>query len=563
MLRTFDQHRKRRLQSLSGGWKFAVDRNNVGVKEGWQSSMPCGETVMVPSVWNTQPGLLEYEGVAWYQRDFYTDGGCLRFVFGGVMTDARVYLDGKEIGSHYGGFCQFEIIVRDVAEGAHRLTVRVDNSFDEKSIPQAAVDWYHYGGITRGVYVEMLRGVSVLSARLEYRLSEDLKTAFARVALEVYNADNSDLVDDVTVSVAGAEFKLKAELKSKESKELFTKEQKITNFELWSAENANLYSMEISTSTDDLIDRVGFRRVEVKGGKVLLNNKPIVFKGVNRHEEHPDFGFAFPEALMKRDIELALDMGCNAIRGAHYPNHPAFLDLLDEMGVYFWSEIPIWGGGFSAEALNDPAVLSRGEEMHLEMLKHYYNHPSIIFWGMHNEILTDSEAGIAMSKSYYELLCDKGGNRIVTYASNRGLRDICYEYCDVISINQYTGWYEGDKNAWGDFIGRLHEYVDGIGYDDKPIIISEFGAAAVYGHRTFETFRWSEDYQAELISSVLRLLLNDDKIAGAFIWQLFDIRTSTEAGISRARGYNNKGLLNEYRNPKQAYFEVKKIFAEK
>ena len=228
--------------------------------------------------------------------------------------------------------------------------------------------------------------------------------------------------------------------------------------------------------------------------------------------------------------------------------------------MLFWSEIPIWGGGFSESALKDPVVISRGADMHREMVKHYYNHPSIIIWGMHNEILTETEAGYNMSREYYTLLKEIGGNRIVTYATNKALSDISYKFCDVVSINQYNGWYGEDIESWANFVDGVHNRLHSLGFSDKPIIMSEFGGAAVYGHRNFETFKWSEEYQSRLLSHCLKLFLSDEKIAGTYIWQMCDTRTSEEAGITRARGYNNKGILNEYRNPKASYFAVREIY---
>ena len=560
MLRLFDEHIKRPTRSLDGAWKFKVDKENIGVSESWFLGLKEAETVTVPSVWNEKTGLLEYEGACWYEKRFYTEGGTLRFLFGGVMTDAAVWLDGEKIGSHYGGFCAFDIIKQEVSEGFHTLSLRVDNSFDEKSIPQKVVDWYHCGGITRSVTVERLSGISILSNRLEYTLSEDLKSAVARFAIEVFNADKAEKTDTVFASVAGHTESVKVTLKSGESKEIFTNSFEITDFELWSPKLPRLYDIEIKSSADDLYDRCGFRKVEVKDCGIFLNGEKIRLLGVNRHEDYPGFGFAFPKSLMQRDIDISLDMGCNTLRGSHYPNDPYFVDMLDEEGILFWSEIPIWGGGFSESALADADVIRRGEEMHREMVKRYYNHPSIIIWGMHNEILTETKAGYEMSRLYYSLLKEIGGNRIVTYATNKALTDISYEFCDVVSINQYNGWYGEDIESWGKFVENVHQRLDSLGFSDKPIIMSEFGGAAVYGHRNFETFKWSEEYQARLLSHCLNLFLSDEKIAGTYIWQMCDTRTSPDAGLTRARGYNNKGVLNEYRCPKASYFTVKDIY---
>ena len=263
---------------------------------------------------------------------------------------------------------------------------------------------------------------------------------------------------------------------------------------------------------------------------------------------------------MRRDIDIIADMGANTVRGSHYPNHPVFVDMLDERGIMFWSEIPVWGGGFSEECLADPTVLARGEAMHAEMVKYYYNHPSIVIWGMHNEIKSDTEAGKEMSRRYYSLLKSTGGNRLVTFATNHALTDISLEYCDLISINQYNGWYQGPMETWSDFLDKFRARRDALGLSHKPVIMSEFGAASVWGHHSFDDVRWSEEYHARLIRHCLELFHADPMVVGSYIWQFADIRTCLEMGLNRARCYNNKGLVNEHRNPKAAYFTARELY---
>ena len=308
------------------------------------------------------------------------------------------------------------------------------------------------------------------------------------------------------------------------------------------------------------MDRTGLRKVEIVGQQVWLNGKPVEICGVNRHEEHPDWGFAFPEGLMKRDIDIIRRMNANAIRGSHYPNSRVFVDLLDANGLLFWSEIPIWGCGFEPETLANPVVLERGLDMHREMVRHYYNHPSIIIWGMHNEIPSQTQPAWEMSRLYYSFLKENGGNRIVTYASNHAENDMCMEFCDLICINQYDGWYGGSIQSWGDFLERFRERRKQLGIEHKPVIMSEFGAAAVYGHHTFDDLKWTEEYQADLLTHCLNTFHDDPMVAGSFVWQFSDIRTCAEMGLNRARSFNNKGLVNEYRRPKQAYHAVRKAY---
>ena len=317
--------------------------------------------------------------------------------------------------------------------------------------------------------------------------------------------------------------------------------------------------MTLSTTTDDLTDRIGFRKTEVRPDGIYINGRRREIRGVNRHEEHPEWGFAFPAGLMRRDLDIIADMGCNAIRGSHYPNSRMFVDLCDERGLLFWSEIPIWGCGFEPETLGREKVLNRGLQMHREAVRHYYNHPSVIIWGMHNEIYSDSEQGYAMSELYYGFLKENGGDRIVTYASRLPMTDICFKFCDVICLNIYKGWYEGEPESWEGFLEEFRRHRHELGFDGKPVIMAKFGAAAVYGYSTFDNVRWTEEYQARLLSHCLELFRSDPMICGAYIWQFADIRSQNQ--LNRARGFNNKGVVNEYRKPKLAYYAVYTRFA--
>ncbi len=561
MKRLFDEHIKRDVRSLDGAWRFCIDRKDVGEAEGWAKGLPTSETVTVPGVWNMQLGLLKYKGVAWYSRDFYTEGGTLRLCFGAVMTEAKVYLDGEPLGSHYGGFCEFELIARDVQAGTHTLTVRVDNRFDEHSIPQKKVDWYHYGGITRSVTVERLVGVCALYQRFEYTLSEDLKSARGRFVVELYNAEKRRKSTNLRIFLGDAEvYADEVAVSGGKTLTVVTPEFTVNDVHLWDMETPHLYSVTVQTNTDDLLDRVGLRLVEAREGKIYLNGREIELLGINRHEDHPDWGMAFPQGLMKQDLDICVDMGCNTLRGSHYPNSREFLDMLDERGILFWSEIPIWGCGFSPEALADPVVIARGLEMHREMARYYYNHPSIIIWGTHNEIRSDLPESVEMSRKYYDYLKANGGNRLVTFACNLPLKSICYEYCDIICLNVYIGWYGQQMEEWPGFLNSFREKRAELGMEHKAVIMSEFGGAAIYGHHTFDDLKGTEEYQARLLKHCLTLFHADPMIAGSYVWQFSDIRTAPTMGLDRARGYNNKGVVNEYRRPKASYHAIKELY---
>ena len=179
---------------------------------------------------------------------------------------------------------------------------------------------------------------------------------------------------------------------------------------------------------------------------------------------------------------------------------------------------------------------------------------------MHNEIQTATDEAYNMSKIYYEFLKENGGNRLVTFATDKPMDDICLEFCDVISINKYYGWYAGDKHCWDTFLEEFEERRNSLGFSHKPVVMSEFGAAALYGAHTFDNIYWTEEYQADLLSYCVNAFHKHPMIAGFYIWQYSDMRTCLQAGLNRARGFNNKGIVNEYRKPKAAYFAIKKDY---
>ncbi|MBQ7760939.1 MAG: beta-glucuronidase [Clostridia bacterium] len=561
MKRLFNEHIIRKTFELSGTWCFTTDPQDVGKEKGYQNGSFEGQTVTVPSCWNTELGLLNYDGVCWYKRDFYTEGGTLRFLFESVMTYGEVWLDGNYLGSHYGAFSQFDFIVPNVECGEHTLVVRVDSRATKESIPQKKVDWFNYGGIARDVYVEVFKGICVLYNLVKYNLTEDLSGAYVGCDLELYNGNSTKCSTLLCVCVGEHKvFEKEVTIDGNSTLCVSTDKVFIEKVSLWELDSPVLYTVVAKTDTDDLIDKIGFRLIEAKDTKIWLNKKSIELRGVNRHDEHPDWGFAFPPKLMKKDIDLIVNLGCNTIRGAHYPNSKIFVDMLDERGILFWSEIPIWGGGFPDDVLENPVVVERGLEMHREMAKYYYNHPSIIIWGIHNEIYTLYPCTRGISKLYSEYLRANGGNRLITHAAAFPLEDDSLEFDDIICINMYKGWYGGGLDQWDKFVCEFDQHRKKLGQDKKPVVISEFGAGALAGfHSHFDTVRWSEEYQADLLKYCLELFHKTDYIQGYYIWQFCNIRTWPEMDLNRVRCFNNKGILDEYRNPKASYFTVKEL----
>ena len=562
MDRLFETATLAKVTSLNKMWDFVTDPENIGIGEEWFLRFPEHSRRMpVPSCWNMEADLFRYRGTAWYRTSFVSEAGSFYIGFDGVHNEADVYLDGVHLGNHYGGFLHFGFEVYDSYAGEHTLVVRVNNDLNlDDTLPGSLLDWYNYGGIARGVSVREIDKCFIRAHRISYALENGLRDARLSVSANV--KATSPVSGDFEVYIDGAlaysapatvsgEGRLEAEILLRDVK-------------LWGIDKPNLYYVRLVFCGDDVIERIGFREIKARGRDILLNGEKIKLLGVNRHEEHPDFGFSMPMGLIKRDIDIARDMNCNAIRTSHYPNSQLTADYCDEVGMLFWTEVPLWNR--TAEAMANPRLISRALSMEREMILENYHHPSVIFIGVHNECATDTEEGYRLTEQMVRLARELDGTRLITYATNKvksdERRERCFELCDVVSVNHYIGWYFDVENEdWDGFVERYEEVLSSRKSSDKPFIMSEFGYAALMGVNSFDYTRYSEDYQADALEFSLNQILNNERLSGGYIWQMCDIR-SEQGDIARPRGFNNKGVLDEYRRPKRAYRAVRRIYGE-
>ena len=330
----------------------------------------------------------------------------------------------------------------------------------------------------------------------------------------------------------------------------------------WNPESPALYELKHTLlldgeEADDLVDRVGFRIIQVAGKKLLINGTPVFIRGVNRHEDHGSTGCAIPLQVMYSDIALIKELRANGVRTCHYQNDERFLDLCDENGILVWEESHDRGG--NVERLLHPLFLGQSMTSMHEMLEYHYNHPSIVMWGCLNEAASDTEEGREIFKIHLDYLAtDK--SRPHTFASNRHTNDICLDMVDICSFNMYPLWYNDDTTE--ESMVRVKNRIRETGNDQKPLIISEYGAGGIYNFHDVMRVRWSEEYQADVMECVTKELLADEDVMGVFIWQFCDVRVKWGARnhMSRPKSRNNKGLVDEYRRPKMAYYAVQKIF---
>lgn len=549
----YGEKRKAAVQDLGGFWLFKTDENNIGVQEGWEKAFPAdGVQMAVPSCWNNTPAYYDYTGIGYYKKDFYAKQGKARIVFEGVSNECIVYLDGEKVCTHTGAYTAFCFYADFKADGMHTLVVRADAYVDDEStVPNETRDWKVYGGIMRPVHLTPLPDFFVDDLRVHYTLSEDLHTANAVLEFTAYGEG----IHSYTL-FADNEKIAAASIKAGENKIEFTLE----NVRLWNVLAPQLYTFTLESATDSASVRTGFRKVSVNGRRIEINNKPVYLRGINRHEDHPEWGHALPLHLAKRDMDIIVNMGCNMIRGSHYPNSRTFLDLCDEYGILFWSELPLWYYKEN-QAVNE-RVINTILKMGHEMILQNYNHPSIFTWGLHNECETSTEIFLRLTEKMAVQYRTDDNSRLITYASDKVFSDICFGVCDFICVNRYPGWYGDDVEEWETYLEKLNAYLESLGIVGKPLMISEFGAGGIFGQSSFEAPKWSEQYQCEVLEKSIQIFRKHPEIGGMMIWQYCDIRVRTAQAMSRPRTFNNKGMVNEYRQPKMAYYTVKKMYGQ-
>jgi beta-glucuronidase len=561
MHRTFLTSQSRAQVDLSGTWDFVTDPKDRGLEEEWHDTFPVrAERVWVPGVWNTHRPYLNYEGVAWYRCRFMLPV-CrgAKICFAAVAHQANVWLDGEPLGDHYGGFTPFAFVVRSPRPGSHELVVRVDNTHDNRStVPSDRLDWFRYGGISRPVWVELLQNEAFVDS---LRVTPVLTGAQAAVNIRAEIASLTPSTRDMrwTLWLDDQAMRSDTFVMEHDSSEVLMFGQTLGQVEMWSPDHPRLYRLRLEIEGDDVVERTGFREVCIQGDQILLNGAQLRIRGVNRHEDHPDWGCALPEHLMLRDLQLLKDWGGNAIRGSHYPNDQRFLDYCDEMGVLFIEEIPLWG--FGSEQLASDVISDRAASMVWAMVERDVSHPCIWAWSVLNECATDTPVGRSIVDRLVDTVREIDRTRPVTYATDRGTRDRCTDLVDFVCINAYPGWYIHHA-GWPEILDGMRAHVG-----NKPMLVSEFGAGAVYGWRTLEDgVVWSEEYQASLLADAIACFVQRDDLCGFFVWQFCDTRSDRGSdgarALARPRGYNNKGLLNEYRQPKLAYYRTRQLLSE-
>ena len=547
----------RQIIKFNDQWSFskAVTQVPAVIDENWES-------VNLPHCFNAidgQDGGNDYfRGTAYYAKSFnkadLPKADKYYLEFRGVNSSADVYLNGKNICHHDGGYSTFRVNFTEVLEENNLLVVAVDNSANERVYPQMA-DFTFYGGIYRDVYI-----ICVNSSHfdLDYfggsgiQVTPEIDGANANVEVKVYLTDKKEN-QKIRYSIYDKEEKLVSEIETNEEFTLFN----IENVHLWNGKkDPYLYCAEAELIEDgEVIDNVCTRfgcrsfKIDPDNG-FILNGQEYPLRGVSRHQDRWGVGNALLPEHHEEDIALICEMGATTIRLAHYQHDQYFYDLCDEKGLVIWAEIPYISKHMTDGRENTISQMK-------ELITQNYNHPSIVVWGLSNEIgIGGSDEDLLDNHRVLNDLChlmDKTRLTTIAAVSMCKIDDPYLQIPDVVSYNHYFGWYGGDTSMNGPWFDKFHETHPNI-----PIGCSEYGCEALNWHTSDpKQGDYTEEYQAYYHEELIKQFFSRKYLWATHVWNMFDFGADArnEGGEN---GQNHKGLVTiDRKYKKDAFYAYK------
>ena len=548
----------RNILRLNDNWAFLK-----GMAEVTAVIPENAEMVTLPHTWNAtdgQDGGNDYfRGTCCYMKivakSELPEGEQYYLEINGANSSADVYLNGKKLAHHDGGYSTWRVnITGDLAE-KNLLAVVVDNSPTEFVYPQTA-DFTFYGGLYRDVNII---AVNHTHFDLDYfggrgiQITPVMDGAAAKVAIKTY-VTGLQAGDHILYKLTDAEGQVVGLSTVEETSAVFV----IAEPHLWDGmKEPYLYTAEVSILRgEEVLDTVcawfGCRSFEIDPQRgFILNGREYPLRGVSRHQDRKDIGNALLPEHHKEDMDLICELGANTIRLAHYQHDQYFYDLCDERGLVVWAEIP-----YISEHMPD------GNENTVTQMKELivqnYNHPCIVVWGLSNEITMDGAKDQDMINNHHvlnDLVHEMDKTRPTTMAciSMCGMDEEIVHIPDVVSYNHYFGWYGGALEEYGPWFDKFHKK-----YPDTPIGCSEYGCEALNWHNSNpQSGDYTEEYQAVYHEALIRQLFTRPYIWATHLWNMFDFGADARAEGGE-NGQNHKGLITiDRKYKKDAFYAYK------
>jgi beta-glucuronidase len=558
---------------LDRDWLFRADPDQIGESSGWSSSIPGDtESVNLPHTWNVGR-LHDYLGVAWYFHRFemapHAPGAHIELHFGATFYSARVWMNGRELGRHDGGFTAYSFDITPRLKGMNVLAVRIDNrpgaatipGFAERGAPQARYDWWTYGGMVRDVWLTTTGRAWV--GRQEIRASRLGDGAVVDDRIIIKNTFTQRTPVTLTVTAVGPDGRAQAS----ETRSValapgsadIPVSIKLAHPALWSIDQPTLYRMvvEIKDRTLELLDEnsdtFGVRSVQIRDRHLLLNGERVRLTGLARHEDSPWEGLAETAGTIRHDYDDMKSLHTTLTRPVHYPQNPFVLDYADRHGILLVPEIPVWQ--FSEAQLSDPRVLANAMQQMREMIEEAGNHPSIFGWSVANESAMGTPGGIAYFRAMRDMVRKLDPTRFVSFADDNLSKleradSSAANDADFIMMNQYFGSWHGPAAALVPALDKIDRL-----FPDKMVIISEMGYAGIFAKGPVE----ADLARIKTMQEQMPLLAARDWIAGAILWCYQDYKSPRNLWPGETEGYVEHGVVDEARQRKPSYETWKKL----
>ena len=565
----------RQCIDLSGFWDLRFDPENEGTRSNWSAGFSAGRPAAVPASWNDQfEDWHDYLGNTWYQTHFDLPLGWdttrqrIQVRFNSVNYLAEVWLNCVRLGQHEGGHLPFEFDLTALLQReCNTLVVRVEGELKPNRVPPgnvpadpkhmfmdqtennppASFDFFPFCGIQRPVllYATSPNGITDLTVVTDIVGSDGI----VKIKLNRENAKS------VTARFTLRGTNIFAET-TKSNGELI-----VPNAKLWSPDSPHLYDLTVDLDRDgETYDRytlpIGIRTVNIEGDALLLNGKPIYLKGFGRHEDFPIAGRGLVPSVIIKDYALMKWIGANSFRTTHYPYSEQMMDLADRLGFLVIDETPAVGLFFAKEGLARRLKLC--QQYTQELIARDKNHPSVIAWSIANEPHSWSRAAKSFFKKLSDVTKSLDTTRPTTLTTYIGVKEESFEFCDIVCLNRYAGWYsQSGKIAEGAAslsaeLDALHEKYR------KPIMLTEFGADTLPGFHAQPPEMFAEEFQADFLAAYIKVLRSKPFVIGEHVWNMCDFKTTQ--GVRRVGGMNLKGVFTRDRRPKLAAHRLRELW---
>ena len=552
----------RSVYNFNTKWAFSKEAEQVPtvMPEKWY-------WVTLPHTWNDidgQDGGNDlYRGTAYYAKELekidLPKADQYYLEFQGANSSATVYVNGKKLAHHDGGYSTWRVNITDELEDKNLFVVEVDNSQNDRVYPQNA-DFTFYGGLYRDVNI-----IAVNNSHfdLEYyggpgiKVTPEVIGADAKVAVEVF-VKNALENQKLTYILKDAQGNIIAQKETAASETEVTFD--IENVHLWHGrKDPYLYTAEVYLKEDtEILDNVSTRfgcrtfKIDPELG-FILNGEEYPLRGVSRHQDRWGVGNALLPEHHEEDMDLICEVGANTIRLAHYQHDQYFYDLCDEKGMVVWAEIPYISTHMPNGRENTISQMK-------ELIVQNYNHPSIVVWGLSNEITMSGDSSEDLRENHVilnDLAHEMDKTRLTTIAcvSMCSMDDPYVQIPDVVSYNHYFGWYGGDTSQNGPWFDEFHAK-----YPNIPIGCSEYGCEALDWHTSNpEQGDYTEEYQAYYHEELIKQFFSRKYLWATHVWNMFDFGADSrnEGGEN---GQNHKGLVTFDRKYKKDSFYAYKAW---